>query len=92
VADRHFVSLAPGAVTTDVTTFDQALLEQDWERAVEICQGPLLPGFYEDPLPQMSGEYEEKARAAFQARLEGLEKPGLENQGLRRMTHGSFVR
>lgn len=61
-ADRFSVGLNPGSVTTDVAEFEQALraaarAESALERAqhlttaVELYQGPLLPGFYEDWIP-----------------------------------------
>lgn len=70
-ADRFRVGLNPVAVTTDVAGFEQALKAattagsagervQHLTSAVELYQGPLLPGFYEDwILPE-------------QARLSGL--------------------
>src|SRR5438552_15771197 len=56
-ADRFSVGLNPATVTTDVAEFEQAIraaakagsaLEraQHLTEAVEIYQGPLLPGFY----------------------------------------------
>ena len=33
----------------------------------------LLPGFHEEPFPSLAAEYEEKARFAFQSRLQVLE-------------------
>src|SRR5256714_3346414 len=58
-ADRFSVSLNPVTVTTDVAAFEQALKAaaragstteraQQLTRAVELYQGPLLPGFYEE--------------------------------------------
>lgn len=70
-ADRFSVSLNPASVTTDVAAFEQALKAaakadsamgraQHLTEAVEIYQGPLLPGFYDE---WITGE---------QARLSGL--------------------
>ncbi len=58
-ADRFSVGLNPSTVTTDVAEFETAIkasakagstLEraQYLSKAVELYQGPLLPGFYED--------------------------------------------
>ena len=58
-ADRYSVSVNPAAVITDVAEFEQALREaakagsaieraQLLSRAVNLYQGRLLPGFYED--------------------------------------------
>lgn len=71
-ADRFYVVLSPGAVSTDVAQFDAALKDADWARAVELYRGHLLPGFHEEPFPALCGEYEEKARYAFGQRLEQL--------------------
>ncbi len=70
-ADRFSVSLNPALVTTDVADFERALQEagragssleraQHLTQAVELYQGPLLPGLYEDWI------------AAEQERLAGL--------------------
>lgn len=61
-ADRFSISLNPAVVTTDVAEFERALkaatragsvLEraQHLSEAVELYQGPLLLGFYEDWVP-----------------------------------------
>jgi predicted ATPase/DNA-binding SARP family transcriptional activator/class 3 adenylate cyclase/Tfp pilus assembly protein PilF len=58
-ADRFSVGLNHATVTTDVARFEQAIKEaskagsaieraQHLASAVELYQGPLLPGFYED--------------------------------------------
>jgi DNA-binding SARP family transcriptional activator len=83
LADRQFVALAPGAVSTDVAAFDQALRQNNWAGAVELYRGSLLPGFFEEPFPALSGEYEEKARSAFEARLQELENTSGEAEALR---------
>jgi len=73
LADRQRISLTPHAVTTDVEEFEAALVQRDFARAVEIFQGPFLPGFHDEPFPLLATEYEEKARTAFCARLDVLE-------------------
>jgi DNA-binding SARP family transcriptional activator len=70
-ADRNFVRLAAGAFATDVAEFDTALRDGNFARAVELFSGPLLPGFDEEYFHLLCGEYEEKARGAFDARLHG---------------------
>src|SRR5436309_5743619 len=61
-ADRFSVGLNPATVTTDVAEFDRALKAaakagsaieraQHLTTAVELYQGQLLPGFYEDWIP-----------------------------------------
>jgi DNA-binding SARP family transcriptional activator len=83
LADRQVVALAPATVSTDVAAFDQALKQADWARAVELYRGPLLPDFFEEPFPALNAEYEEKARAAFQSRLQELENTSGEAETLR---------
>ena len=83
LADRQSVALAPGSMTTDVAAFDQALRNEDWAGAVELYRGPLLPGLFEEPLPALAREYEEKARAAFHARFQQLENSPDEFEALR---------
>jgi non-specific serine/threonine protein kinase len=72
-ADRNFVRLAAGAFTTDVAEFDAALRDGNFARAVELFNGPLLPGFDEEYFHLLCSEYAEKARGAFDARLQELE-------------------
>jgi DNA-binding SARP family transcriptional activator len=72
-ADRNFVRLAAGAFATDVAEFDAALRDGNFARAVELFSGPLLPGFDEEYFHLLCGEYEEKARGAFNARIHELE-------------------
>jgi predicted ATPase/DNA-binding SARP family transcriptional activator len=83
LADRQFVALAPATVATDVAAFDQAVKEADWARAVDLYCGHLLPDFFEEPFPAWNAEYEEKARAAFQSRLQELENTEGEAEALR---------
>lgn len=79
-ADRYSVALSPGFFSTDVALFDAALKHDEFERAVELYQGQLLSGLYEEPFPALANEYEEKARRAFVTRLEELEgTPGIES-------------
>ena len=74
-ADRFSVGLNPATVTTDVQEFEQALKaavkaesrterEQRLTEAVELYQGPLLPGFYED---WITGEQERLSGLFFDA-------------------------
>jgi class 3 adenylate cyclase/DNA-binding SARP family transcriptional activator len=75
LADRVSVRLNPAAVTTDVAEFEATLkaaasAESSSERAaglaqaVELCRGPLLPGYYE---PWILQEREWLAGRYFQA-------------------------
>lgn len=75
LADRSFAWLNPEACVTDVTEFEQALRAaeradgseervQQLTRAVELYQGELLPGFFEEWVLQ---ERQRLAEAYFQA-------------------------
>src|SRR5439155_16778460 len=85
-ADRFSVGLNPITVTTDVADFEQALkaaaragsaLEraQHLTGAIELYQGPLLPGFYEEwSIPEqarLSGLFLD-AVGALVSHLEGI--------------------
>jgi len=74
-ADRFSVGLNPAAVTTDVLQFEAALKgaaqaesptarRQHLTRAVDLYQGRLLPGFYEEWIP---GEQERLGGLFFEA-------------------------
>ena len=74
-ADRFSIGLNPAAVTTDVAQFERAIKAagkagSDLERAqhltdaVELYQGPLLPGFYE---AWITGEQERLSGLFFDA-------------------------
>lgn len=47
-ADRHQLSLLPGAVEVDVTEFEAALARGDAEQARALYGGELLPGYFDD--------------------------------------------
>jgi predicted ATPase/DNA-binding SARP family transcriptional activator len=59
IADRTEVRLDPGSVSTDVLDFERAIAAakrtgepneraEHLRRAIDLCQGELLPGYYED--------------------------------------------
>jgi DNA-binding SARP family transcriptional activator len=85
-ADRFSVGLNPATVETDVGEFERALRSaaragssieraQHLTRAVELYQGPLLPGFYEEWITpeqeRLSGLFLD-ALGALVGHLEGL--------------------
>lgn len=70
--DRQDIALNLGKVITDVDAFNDALRSGDYAQAVDLYSGHFLPGFYEDPLPSLAREYEEKARHAINIQLELL--------------------
>ncbi len=87
VTDGDTVSLHPNAFQTDVQTFDtavsaaaQATEETDRREqlflAVEIYQGRLLPGYYEDWVGLEQTRLEERYRQTLQRLIETLEQTG----------------
>jgi predicted ATPase/DNA-binding SARP family transcriptional activator len=74
-ADRLSVGLNPNGMSTDVVEFEAALHRaeraeseteraQHWATGLDLYQGPLLPGFYEDWIP---AEQERLAQRCFDA-------------------------
>jgi len=75
-ADRQWVEIEPGRLTTDISAFDAAirgsLAAQDTDekaaaltRAVQLVNGSFLAGFQEPWVLAMRRTYEEKARRAW---------------------------
>ncbi len=51
VADRACVGLSPGAVTSDVATFEAKVARGDLDAAIATCSGPFLEGFHVSSAP-----------------------------------------
>jgi serine/threonine-protein kinase len=54
------VGLAPGAIVCDVTEFLAATQAKDWERALALYPGDLLPGFHLTDAPEFDQWLEEE--------------------------------
>src|SRR5262249_53609789 len=88
LADRYSVGLNSATVTTDTGEFDEALRSASaaasasyrmsyLQHAVDVYQGRLLPGFYEEWIDsehtRLSGQFQDAVRALIGLKVEGGE-------------------
>lgn len=64
--DRHTIGLDLTAVDHDVARFDAAILEEDFDQAVDLYRGPFLEGCNEEWVPQERATREVECLRALQ--------------------------
>jgi DNA-binding SARP family transcriptional activator len=68
------LGLNPALASIDVTEFDAACEEGDWERAAELSRGPLLDGFFVAEAPEFDRWLENTRRRYRLRQREALER------------------
>ena len=90
-ADRFHVSLQGAAVSTDVAEFEAAIARADWPGAVELYQGRLLAGFYDDWIEPEARRLEELFFTALHQAVCALERAGDHARALQISGRGPII-